>query len=237
MPSPRPAAPATAYRPFDREGASARPLRGATAAANDPEPGEAGLLRHQTRAALQRILSLIEGQSCLLDSARGQRLVEDLRRRVMLTAAVSDAMFGLTAPPTIFPLRLVSLCENVVALLEDPGQDIRVEMSVTVQCPAPLRQTVLRVAHELISNAVRHAMHARAAGRIEVRLQARDGGLQLVVADDGWGCDGAASAGEGLPLARRLARAQQGTLNLERRADRTVATLDLPWPGLALAEG
>lgn len=230
MPCPRPAEPARPYHPFDLGDGALRPQ----AAGDDAEEDETCLLRQHTRAALHRILALLEDQACLQDSADGQRLVEDLRRRVMLTTAVSDALFGLTAPPTIFPLRLVSLCQNVVALLEDPGQDIRVEMSVTVQCPAALRQTVLRVAHELVSNAVTHAMHARVAGRIEVRLQARDGGLQLVVSDDGWGCDGAPAPGEGLTLSRRLAAAKQGSLTLERRGDRTVATLDLPWAGLAL---
>ena len=92
--------------------------------------------------------------------------------------------------------------------------------------PLELQDVVLRVAHELVGNAVKHGMHVRLLGRIEVRVETRgQTGIRLDVADDGWGCGRDPSEGEGLKLAGLLAGERGGRVTLERVGDRTVATL------------
>jgi two-component sensor histidine kinase len=188
-------------------------------------------LRHQTKNALQRMLLVIEEHSAVRDSEAGQAVATELQRRITLMAAISDALFGLTHAPGPFVERLGSLCENVVALLGGPDQDIRVGVFVAGRCPPALHETVLRVAHELVGNAVKHGMYARIAGRIEVRLESDDCKVRLVVTDDGWGWVGQPAAGEGLSLARLIAVRAHGTMTLSRRGDRTMAMLALPYLG------
>ena len=102
--------------------------------------------------------------------------------------------------------------------------------TVDGECPEPLHQLVLRVAHEFVANAVKHGMHARAAGTISVRLATGiDGCTTLVVTDDGWGFHGSPDAGDGLEIAGDLAASIGGTISLVR-THVTVAALELPAP-------
>jgi signal transduction histidine kinase len=69
------------------------------------------------------------------------------------------------------------------------------------------------VAQEAINNAVKHS----GAGTILLRLVARDGHLQLQVADDGRGCDpdaAIAGGGSGLGGIRERLRLHDGRLEL-----------------------
>jgi two-component sensor histidine kinase len=200
--------------------------------ANDGADADFRQLRHQTKNALQHMLSVMAQHPGLRDTEAGRALAAELRRRVALAAAVSDALFGFTRAPAPFAERLGSLCESVAALLRGPDQDIRVVVVLDGPCPPALQETVLRVAHEFVGNAVKHGMHTRLAGRIEVRLEGdEEGRVRLAVVDDGWGCAGQPPAGEGLSLARLLAAREGGTVALGRSGGRTAATLDLPGRG------
>jgi two-component sensor histidine kinase len=184
-------------------------------------------LRHHTKNALQRLIGLIAETQGLQETPVGVRLAHDLEQRIFLSAAISNALFGLTRAPGSMHERLESLCRSVVELLADPAQAIRLTVEVTGECPMAQRVTVLRVAHELVGNAVSHGLHARASGQIDVRLGQAGGVATLTVRDDGWGCDPAAEIGEGLDVARELSAQLGGTLRLTR--DRgTLARLELP---------
>jgi two-component sensor histidine kinase len=185
-------------------------------------------LRHHTKNALQRIMGLLSQAPGLQDTPQGAHIARQLERRIQLSAAISDALFGLTHAPAPMTDRLRSLCGNVVELLADPAQVIQVGVSVRGDCPAHLRDTVIRVAHELVGNAVKHGMRRRSRGRITVRLHTEaDGRTRLTVTDDGNGFHGAPRFGEGLSVARTLADDYAGTLSV-RSDGNTVATLDLP---------
>ena len=185
-------------------------------------------LRHHTKNALQRIMGLVAQAPGLLDTPQGEHIARQLERRIHLSAAISDALFGLTRAPASMTDRLRSLCGNVVELLTDPSQMIQIGVSVRGECPAHLRDTVVRVAHELVGNAVKHGMRRRGRGRITVRLHSEaDGRTKLTVTDDGNGFHGKPRHGEGLSVARTLAEPFGGTLTL-RSDGHTVATLDLP---------
>lgn len=206
------------------------------------DPAAFRQLRHQTKNALQRIIGEVGKVRNLQDSPRGRRLVQEVERRVLLASAVSDALFGLTRAPGPLPERLLLLGESVVELLGDPDQTIRVEVAAEGACPGPLHDAIVRVAHELIGNAVKHGMHARLLGRIRIGLvsaptagsgtaRAGVGGwTRLTVADDGWGPGRSIVAGEGLQIAEEMARAGGGMLSLARHDDETVAELRLPHP-------
>jgi two-component sensor histidine kinase len=133
----------------------------------------------------------------------------------------------MTGAPGSMAERLRQLCGSVVDLMRGPEQVIRVGVSVRGVCPAELREAVLRTAHELVGNAVKHGMKGRQTGRITVRLVSDADTTVLMITDNGWGFDGAPRMGEGLKLAHNFADRHGGMLHLEG-ADGTVATLELP---------
>jgi two-component sensor histidine kinase len=188
------------------------------------------LLRHHTKNTLQRILSevvLIDGSRLSLESGR---LLRDLERRIVLSAAISDALFGMTGAPQPMEERLRSLCKGTIELLGDADQIVRLDLAVGGECPARLRETVLRAANEMLGNAIRHGLHERMLGRITVRLVAGTRETRLTVEDDGWGFCSAREEGEGLGLTQALAEQHGGSSSIRRIGDGTRAEMILPNP-------
>lgn len=184
-------------------------------------------LRHQTKNALQRIIAQVAG-SRLNATPEGRCLAEDVERRICLSARVSDALFGMTACPAPLQQRLTALCDATLKLMADTEQTIGLDVMVTGGCPAGLEATVVKVAYEMVCNAIKHGMHLRLVGRIAVRVRSRgDGAMVLRVSDDGWGL-GADCDGAGLPIMRCLAAREGGQVSIERADGWTVASMTLP---------
>ena len=194
-----------------------------------PMGGELDLrqLRHHTKNTLQRILGLIAAAPGLDQTPAGEKIIRELEHRICLSASISDALFGLTETPGAMAERLRQLAGAMVDLMRDPDQIIRIGVSVRGQCPAPLREAVIRGAHELIGNAIKHGMKSRDTGRIAVRLVSTDEVTVLTVIDNGWGFSVTPRDGEGLALARDFACRHGGRLHLNG-ADGTMATMELP---------
>ncbi len=185
-------------------------------------------LRHHTKNALQRIMGLVSAAPGLCDTPQGEHIARQLERRIQLSAAISDALFGLTQAPASMTDRLRSMCSNVVELMSDPTQVVQTGVSVRGDCPAHLRDSVVRITHELVANAMKHGMRRRSRGRVTVRLHSdANGHTRLTVIDDGNGFHGKPAMGEGLHVAQMLADEFGGTLSL-RSDGRTVAVLDMP---------
>ena len=197
----------------------------------DPESGcDLRQLRHHTKNVLQQMLLQIADAQGLRTSVCSSWLLADLQRRIRLSAEISDALFGLTRSPAPMSERLQALTESMICMLAGGTQTIRLEVTVAGECPEPLRQLVLRVAHEFLGNAVKHGMRTRVTGTITVHLATDiDGRTALVVTDDGWGFDGSLNAGDGLKIAGDLAASAGGTVSLHR-THVTVASLELPAP-------
>lgn len=184
-------------------------------------------LRHHTKNTLQRILGLIARAPGLCDTPQGEKIAQELEYRIGLSATISDALFGLTDAPGSMAERLRQLAGAVVEMMRDTDQVIRAGVSVRGSCPVGLRDTVLRSAHELVSNAVKHGMKGRHTGRIAVRLVSDEDCTTLTVLDNGWGFTGTPRSGEGLTLAHSFAARHGGSLAMDGD-DGTVATLELP---------
>ena len=184
-------------------------------------------LRHHTKNTLQRILGLIAEAPGLCDTPEGEKIAQELEYRICLSASISNALFGFTDAPGSMADRLRQLSGAVVDMMRDADQLIRVGVFVRGCCPAELREAVLRSAHELISNAVKHGMKGRPSGRIAVRLVTEAHCTTLTVLDNGWGFTGKPRSGEGLSLTRDFAARHGGQLSMDGD-DGTVARLELP---------
>jgi signal transduction histidine kinase len=96
---------------------------------------------------------------------------------------------------------------------ESSGIDVQAEIEPLPPLDGELQTLLFRVAQEAINNAAKHS----GAATILMRLVARDGTLQLQVADDGRGCDptaAIASGGSGLGGIRERLRLHEGRLEL-----------------------
>jgi two-component sensor histidine kinase len=184
-------------------------------------------LRHHTKNTLQRILGLIAEARGLCDTPAGEKIAHELEHRIALSANISNALFGLTGAPGSMAERLRQLSGAVVDMMRGADQLIRVGVSVRGSCPPGLREAVLRSAHELLGNAVKHGMRGRTTGRIAVRLVSDCDSTVLTIVDNGWGFNDAPQSGEGLALARSFAARHRGSLELDGM-DGTVARLELP---------
>jgi len=180
-------------------------------------------LRHLTKNALQRILAQVLEAPGLERSAAGRSLARDIERRIRLSAAISDALFGFTQSPEPLPARLRTLSRSVVDLYADPAQMIRLDVAVSAVLPRPLEQVVLQIAHELIGNAVKHGLHMRLLGRLEVRLEIEAEGIAvLTVANDGWPLDGELALGDGLDVVAELATSCGGAMRIKNGMPTTI---------------
>ena len=185
-------------------------------------------LRHLTKNTLQRVMAII---ACApeLNGSDGAAMSERLQQRIMTSARLSDALFGLTREPGSLHDRLLGLSDGLLDLLAEDGASIRI--SVTVHCSLSVEQDdlVVRLAHELVGNAVKHGMYQRLAGTIDLDVHEEAGRLVLAVSDDGWGClPTVQTRGEGLSIVGLLLRRVGGAYALRREHGRTLATVEIP---------
>ena len=138
----------------------------------------------------------------------------------------------------IFELRPASLeDEGLAATLRKQvdmlervhGRPIEVRIAGAAHCAPEAEGEVLRVAQEALNNALRHAE----AERIELRMEARDGRLIVIVADDGIGFDpgdrGLRARRLGLTSMEERARALGGNLAVvSAPGEGTTITLEVP---------
>jgi two-component sensor histidine kinase len=185
-------------------------------------------LRHLTKNALQRILATISETPELHGTCAGRALSEDLQERILTTAKLSDALFGFVRHPGSLRDRLLAVSDGLVDLLGEDAATIRVAISVKCRASAAHDDLLVRVAHELIGNAIKHGMHQRLLGRIRIEAQEEDGQIVLTVTDDGWGLDKDPTSGEGLSIVDALLGPVKGTFQLRRAGQLTVARITIP---------
>ena len=85
-------------------------------------------LRHHTKNVLQQILLQIEHAHDLKATVRGSQLLADLQRRILLSAQISDALFGLIRSPASLSERLRVLSDTTIRMLADGTQAIRLDV-------------------------------------------------------------------------------------------------------------
>jgi hypothetical protein len=185
-------------------------------------------------AVYQSERSHSEGRSPQLTmTRRGRRNVIDIWRSVLDSGAtvapislilgsiiIRDRSQRSSQPRRPFEELLLEHCERILA--SDRSQELIVQLELKIEgiCPAMHETTVLRVADELLSNAMEHRFYRRLRGHVFVHLVSRAGvGVQVSVSDDGWGFDsGPIIDGNGFHLLRQI-----GDLYVEAAAGPCVA--------------
>jgi hypothetical protein len=95
-----------------------------------------------------------------------------------------------SSPRPPFEWLLLEHCENIVTSGRSRELVVQLELKFEGICPATHEKTVLRVADELLSNAIEHGFYGRQRGQVFVHVVSRAGvGVLVSVSDDGWGFD------------------------------------------------
>lgn len=196
-------------------------------------------LSHQLRTPLARVVAQVD---LLLDEAAPDQ-VEELHAIRVSCAQMDEIIDSLLAAARSELVRPVGHCELAAvfdAIATDPNPP-RVHAGATDLRVGVEQDVIVRILTPLIDNARRYATN-------DIRLDAsrQDGGVRVEVSNDGPRIDPSlaervfepgvqigpdasrGSAGLGLALARRLARAADGELVLDTSAARTTFRLVLP---------
>lgn len=177
------------------------------------------------------MIAEIGRHAALQTTPEGRDLAADLERRICEAAATTDRLFAAGVAAVPMRERLRSLGVGMIALFAAADQEITLEVEVAGDCPEVRHDVIVRVAHELVGNALKHGMALLRQGTIEIALiTASDGTTRLAVRDNGWGLLEHSHAGDGCALVRALAAPHGGDLVLSRRDQWTEAVVTLPGP-------
>lgn len=187
-------------------------------------------LRHHVGNTWQRLLCELAVASAAAESEEARLLARDIEQRMSAAIAAADLLFGFTEAPGPFEARLEKLCRQILTTQASSAQRIALEVRVNAVCPPAMATAVLRVAREMMSNALKHGLHARARGTIQVEFATiASQGHVLRVIDDGWGPGGRMVAGEGSAVMRGIAQDLGGSVSLRRVGQQSIAMLAIPF--------
>ena len=193
------------------------------------------LARELHDSVSQKLFGLVltaEAASTLLgrsDGAAGEQVARLGELAQEALAELRELIFELR-PTSLEDEGLAATLRKQVDMLERVhGHKIELRIAGAAACAPEHEAEVLRIAQEALNNALRHAE----AERIELRMEARDARLIVIVADDGSGFDpdapGLRSRRLGLTSMEERARALGGSLAVvSAPGEGTTVTLEVP---------
>jgi signal transduction histidine kinase len=117
-----------------------------------------------------------------LEEPKQIKALETLEESVRLAVARLRKLIFELRPPTLDREGLVAAL-RLYLQEQEGGPELVLDSRLTAEPPAQTRVTAYRIAQEALTNARKHA----GARKVEVRLEALDGGLAVCVRDDGSG--------------------------------------------------
>lgn len=171
-------------------------------------------------------LTIISGLLAIQARTAAPEVRDQLSKAVDRIQTVADIHASLYQYGSLervdFPAYLASLCERLSRSLGDDG---RVQVVAAAEpSEVSLDQAVPLgvIINELVTNAVKHAYPAPAAGEVSVRFEARPTGWVLRVADRGPGmAEDVEARGLGMRVIRSLTQQLGGTLRIRREGGTT----------------
>lgn len=164
-------------------------------------------------------------------------------RLAMTDAALKAAMRGLRrlvfdlSPPELVESGLDAAVRSAAAyLFEDADIDVELDVSLAAEPPDVVRTAAYRIVSEALTNVSKHAD----AKKVSVVIDGTEDQLEVRVADDGVGMDGASEPGHiGLRSMRERAAALGGRCTITRPplGQGTVVSAVLPFDGVPAPVG
>jgi two-component system NarL family sensor kinase len=208
--------------------------RGATLAAAEERNRIAREIHDTIAQSLAAVTMQLESADALLETPNPARAAETIRRALGLTrTTLEEARHSVTALRST-PLAGRGLLVALRVLPDDIAESTGTRVPITIEhagggavLPASVERGAYHIVREALTNAARHA----GATAVEVRVEERDGRLQLEVSDDGGGFDLARVPADrfGLLGMRERAHLLGGELRIDSAPGRgTTLVADLP---------
>jgi two-component sensor histidine kinase len=193
-------------------------------------------LHHRVKNNLQIVSSLLRLQSTKFADPAVRDVFTECRDRINAMARLHEQLYNEAGRSYLdFAPHLRELAEMLVRSHTPPGCKLTLNLRAD-RVPLDLDQCILLslIANELLLNALKHAFHGRAAGKVDAELRAASDRITLTIRDDGIGYMPRSSEleeprGSGIELVRAMARQLGGELVLnDAPAGGTCATISFP---------
>ena len=192
-------------------------------------------LHHRVKNNMQLISSLLRIRANTLADPRATDALQDVEVRIMAMAAVHERLYEPSANGRIdLGSYVAGLAGDIIASHAPPATAIQTDFNVeTVETSIDVSVPVGLLISELVLNVAKHAFDEGETGTLSISLRYRDGGVHLVVADNGRGFTAPSETGEdghlGLRLVETLSNQLNGRAELSREGG-TVWEITFPLP-------
>ena len=147
-------------------------------------------IHHRVKNNLQMVSSLLSLQSEFIEDQAALDAIEMGRQRVRSMAIIHQKMYlGDTVSPAVNARGyLEQLVKELLDTLNVRGLRLQLEQRLEdIELDIDRLIPLGLIANEVITNAMKHAFHRRAAGHLLVEFRRAGGNLRLRIADDGHG--------------------------------------------------
>ncbi|MEA3214673.1 MAG: two-component system, sensor histidine kinase PdtaS [Acidimicrobiia bacterium] len=173
-------------------------------------------IHHRVKNNLQTISSLLRIQARRLQSPEARQAIEESVRRIASIAVVHETLSREAAEDVPFGEIARPLVRMVEESLVSPDLPVAFRLSgESIDLPAAVATPLALIITELLQNAVDHAFADGApagGGQVCIELETLDGGLRVVVVDNGsgppQGFDLERPSGLGLSIVRTLVQSE-----------------------------
>jgi len=190
-------------------------------------------LQHRVGNNLQMISSLIALQKRQLTDEAARAALDEAARRLGLVGRIHRQLYDPAGAQLGLAAYIDQISRDVIAAsgCEDVTYEFKAEVDAELSADQAI-PTALVVA-EAINNAIEHGFGAGGCGHVAVRVSSSEGGVSVVIADDGTGLpegfDLETSNSLGLRIARTLAQSLGGRFSMVASplGRGTIAQLDI----------
>lgn len=146
-------------------------------------------IHHRVKNNMQVVSSLLQLQAGYIDDGGAKRVFEESQNRIRSMALVHEKLYQRH---DLARIEMADYVQGLAAMLLSAYGERSRWVTVDVQAEAVTLDIDRAVPaglilNELISNAFKHAFPAGRAGRLQISIAPRDGGVHLAVRDDGIG--------------------------------------------------
>jgi two-component sensor histidine kinase len=190
-------------------------------------------VQHRVMNSLQLLSSFLHLQSRQISDESARKHLKEARERIVSMSVIYRHLYhSETASDIEFGHVLRLFCaETGKAYMGASGPDISVNADDVV-LPMQAALNLALIAHEVITNALKHAYPDGKGGPLQVDLRHRNGNVELAVRDEGKGLpadfDVDSAPSLGMAVVQTLTRQLRGKLTIERLAKGTRFAIAFP---------
>lgn len=201
--------------------------------------GKEALLRevnHRVKNSLQLVMSVLALQARASDDPMVRQSLAEAESRIAIIASLHRSLY-VTGQHDRIELadQLREVARTTMAAFDPNGLlELRESVEASPSMPVETAEAIVLIVCELLTNAVKYAYGAGAAGVVHLNLSRDGDSISLSVADEGSGLppdfDMRTSAGFGMRIITALVRKLGGELSIFPRFPGVVFTVSFPLP-------